>query len=372
MSKFKVGDRVRCIKASSGTDAGAECVVWVVDTDETIKVEGNHMWHMDYNFELITPPQPESPDDWVIQDQVPARRGIDEWRWLPSGGVWYPSEERLTRRHGNVVDGYTFEVRCRRRDYPQQPTEVHTGGPYVAQSVYRDLVQQYDKSLQQYLEDQTEIMLLQRELANEKASSGQVILELREDITAMNDLLRTREKAATVQQAETIKYAEECEKLQQELNNAAAQRDHLFEVCDKMQNGWPLVPVDPACIPDGHRAVEVTAETIGRCIVSRSGSPHWSSMRSRDPRLVVEPIPAEQPAQSPLPRPEFPAWIRAGWWVAMDSDGDWYGYKEEPTILHSEDQWVSPRPFKIMDDQKTPSMKSISSNRWREAKWQVE
>jgi hypothetical protein len=97
------------------------------------------------------------------------------------------------------------------------------------------------------------------------------------------------------------------------------------------------------------------------------------------PRLVVEPIPTPQ-APDTFPRPEFPAWIRAGWWVAMDSGGFWYMSEDEPIASKPDPElpvdsgtWNPPN----MDDIQlthgvTASMKAVPCDRWREAKWQVE
>lgn len=70
----------------------------------------------------------ESPDDWVTQDVVPDRYGIDQWRWKDyrdgSASIWYDSTQpTLSRKHGALHAGETFEVRCRRKDLPKtEPT----------------------------------------------------------------------------------------------------------------------------------------------------------------------------------------------------------------------------------------------------------
>jgi hypothetical protein len=83
----------------------------------------------------IEKPQPaESPDDWVVQDRVPARSGIDEgwfeydyYRAKVKKQFWSISAqpEHAGRRHGDRVDlsgdMATFELRCRRKDLPLHP-----------------------------------------------------------------------------------------------------------------------------------------------------------------------------------------------------------------------------------------------------------
>lgn len=66
----------------------------------------------------------ESPDDWVIQDRVPARKGIDEraWddgrplKWSDAGAIcgWTPMP-----MHGQKgPTGSILRLRCRRKDLP--------------------------------------------------------------------------------------------------------------------------------------------------------------------------------------------------------------------------------------------------------------
>ena len=72
-----------------------------------------------------TKPEPaESPDDWVTQDRVPARKGVDEYRYIWRSGkasAWERYDWIGVKHH---VHGYTddvgdrMEVRCRRKDLP--------------------------------------------------------------------------------------------------------------------------------------------------------------------------------------------------------------------------------------------------------------
>lgn len=69
------------------------------------------------------------PMGWVVQDRVPDRGGIDEWRWNPiSGGErsWLEStvSSRVRYMHGKESGGQIFEVRCRRKDLPPLPEPV--------------------------------------------------------------------------------------------------------------------------------------------------------------------------------------------------------------------------------------------------------
>lgn len=72
----------------------------------------------------------ESPDDWVTQDRVPYRKGVDEFRWERLNGTFvgpWSNLETNPRMHG-YVDGLNdrFQVRCRRRDLPPLPQQPKT------------------------------------------------------------------------------------------------------------------------------------------------------------------------------------------------------------------------------------------------------
>jgi hypothetical protein len=84
--------------------------------------------------EKMTAEPMESPDDWVVQDRVPARAGIDQG-WFEydryegevSKGFWIVRDGDVGRSHGdrvNVSDEMaTFELRCRRKDLPPPPAK---------------------------------------------------------------------------------------------------------------------------------------------------------------------------------------------------------------------------------------------------------
>lgn len=74
---------------------------------------------------LVTPL--ESPDDWVTQDRVPARDGIDQRRYVFDGvpAKWDDAEnigwpDRSAAVHGARAGGTNtiIELRCRRKDLP--------------------------------------------------------------------------------------------------------------------------------------------------------------------------------------------------------------------------------------------------------------
>jgi hypothetical protein len=87
------------------------------------------------------PPLPaESPDDWVTQDRVPARNGVDRGFFSPviektmPLGTWLFEEGVIASgcRHGDKMSfGGLLNVWCRRKDLPPLPTEIHIGDSVV-------------------------------------------------------------------------------------------------------------------------------------------------------------------------------------------------------------------------------------------------
>ncbi len=75
----------------------------------------------------------ESPDDWVVQSEVPVRYPQDQWCWMPIDKTPAESDWKtydggfVFTKHGekfNHLDGVNLEVlhvRCRRSDLPKPP-----------------------------------------------------------------------------------------------------------------------------------------------------------------------------------------------------------------------------------------------------------
>lgn len=62
-------------------------------------------------------------DEWVTQDRVPAREGVDERRFVYTAenyvGKWQTvGQYSKGMTHNSIVGRDTIEVRCRRRDFP--------------------------------------------------------------------------------------------------------------------------------------------------------------------------------------------------------------------------------------------------------------
>lgn len=93
------------------------------------------------------------------------------------------------------------------------------------------------------------------------------------------------------------------------------------------ERGWPLVPCDPAAIPEGYEAVRVGYPRAGE--IAADG-PDGDVIRfienwNADAYLIVRPI--KPPIELPL------MIVPHGWWVYKSSQGQAYVSEEEPTKL---------------------------------------
>ena len=94
------------------------------------------------------------------------------------------------------------------------------------------------------------------------------------------------------------------------------------------ENGWPLVPVDPAAIPQGYEAVRAGFPRAGEVAASLDKSAvSWTLNYAEDisPRLIIRPIP--KPIRLPL------AIVPSEWWVAKNESGDVWCYGQQPIAL---------------------------------------
>jgi len=313
--------------------------------------------------------------DFKVGDKVKCIR-VDSYGKLTEGKIYTITSVvagiTITGGSSVCVDGIRDDWwYADRFELLHQPAEVHTGGPYVARSEYERVCVERDALLEDVKELHREGAVAAadnraRKISEELTHVRRQLTSREESIDALNEPCRNHEKRQTADQAEN-------ERLQKQINS---QQDRIADLIDRQSeanrsnpNGWPLVPVDPSCIPEGHRAAEVTCATAGKLVASSDGNARHFNGTHIVPRLVVEPIPTPAPPDA-LPRPEFPAWIRAGWWVAMDADGDWYAYAKEP----AECKAGHGDGVECLDlsDHVTHSMNAVPRYRWRKAKWQIE
>ena len=92
---------------------------------------GKRSWYA--AVRILPPEAAESPDDWVTQDRVPMRSGIDRGWWESDADPVPPDVAKFwtaTECHQGLCHGQlhkssrqtVLHVRCRRKDLPQVPT----------------------------------------------------------------------------------------------------------------------------------------------------------------------------------------------------------------------------------------------------------
>ena len=93
------------------------------------------------------------------------------------------------------------------------------------------------------------------------------------------------------------------------------------------EQGWPLVPVDPAATPDGYEPVRVGWPIAGEWTAMGSARAHrWSCdclAEEFSPYVIIRPIP--KPIRLPL------AIVPHGWWVAKDCGLAVFVYENKPS-----------------------------------------
>jgi hypothetical protein len=104
-------------KTAGYSDWGPAMVFWTTEIWERHKQD----WKVRCRRKDL--PVVESPDDWVTQDRVPPRRGIDQvhwsnwesYRWIDAAYNW---DEGEIHGYRDKDDDTVVSVRCRRKDLP--------------------------------------------------------------------------------------------------------------------------------------------------------------------------------------------------------------------------------------------------------------
>jgi hypothetical protein len=138
-----------------------------------------------------------------------------------------------------------------------------------------------------------------------------------------------------------------------------AVRDLTIQLAAKMTfnnpNNWPLIPVNPECIPKGYRVVKCDTPKSTDVVVSSSCIPRLFGSIDY-PRLIVE--------RDVILKPTPPAWLNPEWWFAMDDDGQWFAYPEKPEQTEDNDWWAN-------DSILLRDMPDLNHSRWTECCWKV-
>ena len=128
------------------------------------------------------------------------------------------------------------------------------------------------------------------------------------------------------------------------------------------ERGWPLVPCDPAAIPEGFEPVRVgqvkEGESIARIGCDVIAALEWKGGKGQPfggPFLIIRPIP--KPIRLPL------AIVPSKWWVTKDESGQVWTHKRKP--VRNEIAWVnSGQTFKL-----PPWIAAQLPQEWHDLPW---
>ena len=91
---------------------------------------------------------------------------------------------------------------------------------------------------------------------------------------------------------------------------------------------WPLVPVDPVCVPEGYEPVMIRTPVVGDQVVWCGANTISKAVDVTDmPLLIIRPIP--KPIRLPT------TIVPPGWWVARDDEDRTWIYRDKPTKTSS-------------------------------------
>ena len=99
----------------------------------------------------------------------------------------------------------------------------------------------------------------------------------------------------------------------------------------RTRNGGKVRIVCTDRCDDGYQVVAIVASTSSVIMYTKDGRFHYNKTSSRD--LVAEWV--DEPEGS---WDGYPAWMP---WRAMDANGYWYCYVQEPLPIHEEEEWYS-------------------------------
>lgn len=384
MSRFKVGDLVRHIVTGSELTVNR-----VSDDSDAFTAKESCVWHAEVDFDLVSrPPQPvESPDDWVTQDVVPVRPDVDEWRWVDvkdgtsiadERGDWKSRRQIIRTMWHGFVDGTRFrlEVRCRRRDYPHRPVEVHTGGPYVARSEYervcatiRELETGYAASIRRAEDIANQLMVM----TGERDGLQKQVENLGRDVDILKGFNRElKQHGTSFELLEKLKAAED--KLAVQTRDMLWRTENQDKVISSQQEKILTLQSDCDSLRHSHKVLRADLQNSEECLAALSRNKVCPPLAVGSDGLVVEPIPT--PAQDARVSCNEEGWVflykgalPAGWWYGFDSEGRWWGCSVRPRPTKY--GWWEVPPGQTGDWQKLEGMPEADKSAWRENCWQV-
>ena len=101
MTKFKIGDKVKCVKTYGVTDNlsthGVYTVLKVGKYNASIMVnDGSNTVYGAYRFELVAAPK---TNQWQVYDDVPPRHSSCEYHTMPNGVVMWRTPDPVIADH---------------------------------------------------------------------------------------------------------------------------------------------------------------------------------------------------------------------------------------------------------------------------------
>jgi hypothetical protein len=309
--QFKSGQKVKCIDASA-CDLSQDEIYTVKSQDEYVRLLGwGDNGYGPYRFE------PVEPENQVTE--VKAGDLIecvdDSDLGMRTGHITRGSLYRPDKLENNylLIDGSWYHVsrfkHVNQHGAPDQPTNVHCGGPYIARS-------EYDR---------------QGELLKKTGEALVKVEKERDDAKTWFSMT-----------------VDEIAQVRASLNHVEGQRAALIKERDSLKGD---VNILKGLICEQKTKRQELLEENTRLLAE-------NTMLQRAFKFPLPPRPA-------LKAPSPPAWLRKGWWYAMDKYGGWLTFPSQPSVTDS--GWKA-GGYSSLPEEYQPD---VPLERWREACWQV-
>ncbi len=190
-----------------------------------------------------------------------------------------------------------------------EPPNVHCGGPYIARSEYNR----------------------QGELLKKTGEALVKVEKERDDAKKWFD-----------------KTVDEIAQVRASLNHVESQRDALLKERDNIQRDVEILK-------------KIISDTKAERDSLQADKDHLLNENTMLQRAFKFPLPPRPALKAPSP----PAWLRKGWWYAMNADGRWFVFMNQPSRTDS--GWKA-GGYASLPAAYQPG---VPVERWREACWQV-
>lgn len=304
--QFKSGQKVKCIDASA-CDLSQDEIYTVKSQDEYVRLLGwGDNGYGPYRFELVEPEPPKS--GIVAGDMVTVPDGHGHSPFGKAYEVLSIDEYGYATLMSGAWKMKVPVTKCAK--VPQlESYNVHCGGPYIARSEYNR---------------QGELL--------KKTGEAMVKVENERD-DAKTWFSMTVDEIAQVRAS---------------LNHVEGQRAALIKERDSLKGD---VNILKGLICEQKTKRQELLEENTRLLAE-------NTMLQRAFKFPLPPRPA-------LKAPSPPAWLRKGWWYAMDKYGGWLTFPSQPSVTDS--GWKA-GGYSSLPEEYQPD---VPLERWREACWQV-